>query len=117
VFKADWFYGCVDRDDAQKKLETLTNNKRGLLSPPVFFIVRYANSKQLCFTFQNLDGKWENSNIDPNLAFQDNGYVKYVTQFQKNMEAKMNQHIWNSHKFTHETVPNILKTFKPFLEE
>jgi len=106
VFKADWFYGCVDRTDAQNKLERFKAKKGSsgwFSSPPVLFIIRYANSKQLCFTYQKKDGTWENSNIDPNIAIQDNGYVQYITKYQKSMLG-----------LKHELVPHLQKTFSSF---
>jgi len=48
LFKSDWFYGTVDRTEAIKQLEA--NKRKG------YFIVRFANSKQLCFTYQKQDG-------------------------------------------------------------
>jgi len=79
VFNADWFYGCVDRMDAQNQLAALTKQRK--LSNMMYFIVRFANSKQLCFTYQKKDGSWENANIDPNIACTNQGYVNYVKQY------------------------------------
>jgi len=103
VFKADWFYGSVDRMDAQKQLEDLTNKKK---SPLMYYIVRYSNSKQFCITFprKEKDPKgniWEHAIIDADLAVKDGGYFKYVTNFKQTL-------------LKHETVPTLVKTFKPY---
>jgi len=107
VFKADWFYGSVDRMDAQKQLEDLTTKKK---CNSMYFIVRYSNSKQFCITFlrKEKDPKgnpwWENAIIDPALAVKDGGYVNYVTNFKPSL-------------LKHEPVPTLAKTFKPYKKE
>jgi len=99
VFKADWFYGGVDRMESQKHLEHLTKNKP---DGSTYFIIRYASSKQLCFTFQR-DAKWENSVIETSTAIsKDGGYSKYVEQFKTRVQLK------------HEPVTTLYKTFKSY---
>jgi len=100
VFKADWFYGSVDRNDAQNQLEAFSNKKTDHHN---YFIIRFANSKQLCFTYK-ANNNWENSNIEPDLAFKE-GYSKYVSKYQP---LKMVVSL------KHEAVPSLQKTFLPY---
>jgi len=79
LFKEDWFYGGVDRIEAQRQLEATQRKK----SDGTYFIVRFASSKQLCFTFKKDEKEpqdWENSTIDTNNALKP-GYAKYISQF------------------------------------
>jgi len=95
VFKADWFYGVVDRMEAQKQLEALAAKKKDSY---IYFIVRFANSRQFCITYKKDANNWENSNIDPAQALKDGGYAKYVSQLQLKI-------------LRHELIPSLYKTF------
>jgi len=99
VFKSDWFYGCVDRMEAQKHLDVLQQKKSDGLR---YFIVRYANSRQFCFTYKKDENNWENGNIEPIQAVKD-GYAKYVSQFHLKL-------------LRHELIPALQKTFNPYKE-
>jgi len=98
LFKSDWFYGCVNREEAQKQLEAFSKKK----SDGIHFIVRFSNSNQLCFTYKNAN-IWENSIIEPDRVFTKEGYAKYVEQYQQ--RSKFNKH---------EVVPSLQKTFSPY---
>jgi len=95
LFKADWFYGCVDRAYSQKQLEALQANKKDGYQ---YFIVRFANNKQLCVTY--FTKTWENRPIDCGYALKE-GYVKHVTYVTQTKVMK------------HETVPTLQKTYQP----
>jgi len=97
VFKAEWFYGFVDRNDAQKQLEFLANKKK---SNYTYFIVRFANSKQFCFTYKK-EANWENSNIDSEQVLKVGGYAKYVSTYQLKV-------------LKHEPILSLHKAFVPF---
>jgi len=98
VFKAEWFYGCVDRPEVEKQLELYASKKD---SSAFYFIVRYANSKQLCITFRKGSKSFEHANVDPVIAMREGGYFDYVKNFQKT-------------KLKHELIPTLVKTFKPY---
>jgi len=100
VFRSDWFYGYVDREDAQKQLDALAISKKKK-DPPTNYIVRFANSKKLCVTFKKKDGTWENANIEPHVAMEHCGYISYVNEY----ATKMN--------ITYEQI-HLLKSFKSF---
>jgi len=98
VFKADWFYGYVDRAEVQNQLEALTKRKSDNCT---YFIVRFANSRQFCYTYKKDGNNWENSNIEPDKALKE-GYAKYVSHYQKLKILK------------HETVVSLQKSFTPY---
>jgi len=81
VFKADWFYGFIDRVEAEKQLKALADKNKN--STHTNFIVRYANSRQFCFTYQKKDLGFEHSNIEPGLALSSGGYEKYVSNYKR----------------------------------
>jgi len=85
LFKSDWFYGCVDREEAQNQLEAFAKKKS---DGHIYFIVRFSNSNQLCFTHKNANNGWENSIIEPDRVFTKEGYVKYVEQYQQQKVLK-----------------------------
>jgi len=99
VFKADWFYGGVDRIESQKQLEHFSKKKS---DGSTYFIVRYAGQKQLCFTHQKDAKTWEHSCIETSTAISKEGYSKYVTQYQTRLRLK------------HEPVTSLYKTFNPY---
>jgi len=121
VFKAEWFYGCVDREDVQRKIEDKSQkDMRGssgwiqsILSlsgnstiSPVNFIVRYANSKRFCFTYKMKD-TWYHNNIEPQDAYKRHGYSNFVSEYAK---ATLS---WPTPlKYT--VIPNIEKSFVPY---
>jgi len=99
VFKAEWFYGTVDRLEAQKQLEALTKSKN---STTPYFIVRFANSKQLCFTYKKKDGNWDHSNIEPGVALERESYAKYIEWWAQTNRIK------------HDPVTSLQKSFQPY---
>jgi len=98
VFKADWFYGGVDRNEAQKQLEAVQKSK----SEGTYFIIRFANSQQLCFTYKKDANNWDNSNIEASQALK--GYVNYINQYTAPQQKV----------FKHEPVKTLQKTFSPY---
>jgi len=98
VFEADWFYGYVDRIEAEKQLNALAKKEKSNLT---FYIVRFATSKQLCFSYPKKDGTFEHSNIDPADALNGGGYRKYVSNYQRKF-------------LKHERVSSLQKSFTPY---
>jgi len=97
VFEAPWFYGCVERTDAENQL-TLANKKK----TENYFIVRYASSKKLCFTFQMKNLPFDHQNIEFNDAVKSDGYVNFVHAYTKKKGL------------IHTPITGLPKTFKPF---
>jgi len=96
VFKAPWFYGSVDRAEAEKQLEPSAKKQTDY----IYFIVRFCNAKKFCFTFKK-DNKWEHCNIEPADGFSEGGYDKYVLKYRpKTMK--------------HEPISSLQKTFAPY---
>jgi len=92
LFEQDWFYGAVDRIQAQ---ESISKKKKDI------FIVRFSNYDKLCITFKDNKKKdWEHAVID-DVAWTTSGYKCYIEDFAKQSGLE------------HENI-SLEKTFKPF---
>jgi len=100
VFKADWFYGSIDRVECEKQLKALADKNKN--STPINCIVRYANSRQLCLTYQKKDNVFEHCCIEPADAMSAGGYAKFVTNY------------YSSKILKHELVSSLRKSFSPY---
>jgi len=78
LFKQDWFYGAVDRGQAQVSISKNSSKKEK-------FIVRFSNNDKLCITFKDKEKRkdgWEHAVID-DAAWTASGYKSYIEDFAK----------------------------------
>jgi len=84
TFKEDCFYGCIERESAERLIKDQESTHFFSFLIPTYYIVRYARSKRLTITYKKKDQKdWNHCIIEPFSAMKENGYSRYFSRYQK----------------------------------